>query len=392
MKTKYNILVLLSLLPLAGLPQASLDSVIAAVRAANPLLTASRLQMEAEMKAARTGIYLPNPEVQFDYLWGDPASSGNRIDVGISQSFSFPTLYIQRSGQSGLIKTNATLAYLEKEREVIHEAKVAWIALVGLNRRLALTGNRERLAGEIAGKAKTQLARGEISAIGYHHAQMEFVNLKMERTRLEVEANGTRTRLARLCGGKAIPVADTAYPPLSAWSLDDLTGSLAGSPAFRSLENEIGIRTLDKQMAVSEWLPSFRTGFYSETVTGLTYQGVTTGISIPLFQNSNTVRTADLRVKRANAELDLFMAQKAADIASLFSKRDKLALQSLEIRSALLPVNDVGLLKKALDAGEINISEFYYECSVFYAAWLNLVASEEELATTEAELLFAAGK
>jgi len=392
MRTRYKFLILFSLLPLAGLSQASLDSVISAVKLANPLLIASRLQMEAEMKAARTGIYLPNPEIQFDYLWGDPTSSGNRVDFGVTQSFDFPTVYFQKSNQSGLVKSNASLSHLQKEREIIYQAKLRWISLVGVNKHLALIDHRMQLADEIAMKAKTQLSRGEINVIRYHHAQMEFVNLKMERTKLDVERNNLMNQLVQLCGGKMVPVPDTAYPGISSWSMSDLTGSLAGSPSIKSLENEVSIRNLDKNIAVSEWLPKFKAGFYSETVTGLKYQGVTTGISIPLFQNSNTVKTAELRMKTANAELDQLRSQRTVVIVSLLDKRDKLAGQVGEIKTALLPVNDVSLLKKALDAGEINISEFYYECLVFYAAWLNLISSEQELAATEAELLFAAGK
>jgi outer membrane protein TolC len=380
------------MLPLAALPQASLDSVIATVRMANPSLIASRLQMEAEIKAARTGISLPNPEVQFDYLWGDPASSGNRIDFGVSQSFSFPSVYVQKSNQSGLVKTNASLSYLQKEREVIHQAKLVWIGLVGINKRLMLIEHRRSLAGEIAGKAKIQLSRGEIDIIRYHHAQIEFVNLKMEKTRLDIERNSFQTRLIQLCGGKTVPVPDTAYPAISTWSAGDLVGSLAGTPGVKSLENEINIRNLDKNIAVSEWFPKFKAGYYSENIPGLRYQGITTGISIPLFQNSNTVKTADLRMKTATAELDQFRSQRIAVISSLLNKRDKLSTQVQEIRSALLPVNDLSLLKKALDTGEINISEFYYECSVFYGAWFNLISSEQELAVTETELLFEAGK
>jgi outer membrane protein TolC len=380
------------MLPLAALPQASLDSVIATVRMANPSLIASRLQMEAEIKAARTGISLPNPEVQFDYLWGDPASSGNRIDFGVSQSFSFPSVYVQKSNQSGLVKTNASLSYLQKEREVIHQAKLVWIGLVGINKRLMLIEHRRSLAGEIAGKAKIQLSRGEIDIIRYHHAQIEFVNLKMEKTRLDIERNSFQTRLIQLCGGKTVPVPDTAYPAISTWSAGDLVGSLAGTPGVKSLENEINIRNLDKNIAVSEWFPKFKAGYYSENIPGLRYQGLTTGISIPLFQNSNTVKTADLRMKTATAELDQFRSQRIAVISSLLNKRDKLSTQVQEIRSALLPVNDLSLLKKALDTGEINISEFYYECSVFYGAWFNLISSEQELAVTETELLFEAGK
>jgi outer membrane protein TolC len=348
--------------------------------------------MEAEMRAARTGIYLPNPEVQFDYLWGDPASSGNRVDFGISQSFDFPTVYFQKSSQSRLVKTNASLLYLQKEREMIHQARLAWITLVGLNRQFMLIDHRITLADDIAGKAKIQLSRGEIDVIRYHHAQMEFVNLKMEKTRLDVERNSYQTRLVQLCGGKTVPVMDTAYPVLSTWSEGELVGSLAGTPYIKSLENEINIRNLNKNIAISEWFPKFKAGFYSETITGLRYQGITTGISIPLFQNSNTVKTADLQMKTATAGLDQYRSQRTALITALLNKRDKLSTLVQEIRSALLPVNDLSLLKKALDTGEINISEFYYECSVFYGAWFNLISSEQELAVTETELLFEAGK
>ena len=383
---------MLLLLSFEGRSQASLDSVIAVVRSENKELIASRLQMEAEMKEARTGIYLPNPEVQFDYLWGDPASSGNRTDFGISQSFSFPSIYVQKSNQKGLVSSNASLSYIQKEREVIQKAKMTWINQVGINRQLKLIDQRVKLAEEISMKAKIQLSRGEIDIIRYHHAQMEYVNLKMERAMLDVELNSLQTRLVQLCGGRSVKVTDTTYPILSTWSESELLGSLAGTPWIKSRENEINIRNLDKNIAVSEWLPKFKAGYYSETVSGLKYQGITTGISIPLFQNSNSVKTAELRTKTATAELDQFRSHRTAAIRSLLAKREKLSAQVREIESALLPVNDVSLLKKALDAGEINISEFYYECSVFYTAWSNLIASEEELALTETELLYVAGR
>jgi cobalt-zinc-cadmium efflux system outer membrane protein len=222
MKTKCKYLILLVILPFAGRPQASLDSVIAAVQATNATLIVSRLQMDAEMKAARTGIYLPNPEVQFDYLWGDPVSSGNRTDFGVTQSFSFPSVYVQRSNQSGLLKTGASLKYLQKEREVIMKAKSAWINIVGLNKLLTIFDHRIRLADEIAQQAKLQLSRGEINVIRYHHARMEFVNLKMERTELEVQHSTLLTHLTQLCGGKFIPVPDTAYPAISWDTLREL--------------------------------------------------------------------------------------------------------------------------------------------------------------------------
>lgn len=324
-------------------------------------------------------------------MWGDPASSGNRIDVGITQSFSFPTVYVQRAKQSEKVIAGASMTYEQKEREAIREAKLTWINLVALNKQLSLCGHRIKLATDIANNAKIQLARGEIDAIRYHHAQMERVNLNLEKVKLDVERQNLQNKLTHLCGGRFIPVPDTIYPAISAWSLQDLTGMVAGNPSVRYAKNELSIVTLDKQIAVSEWFPKFTAGYYSEAVTGLKYRGVTTGISIPLFQNSHTVKTADLRIKEAYAGLEQIQSRQGSLIASLFNKREKLSAMTLEINQALLPVSDVGLLKKALDAGEINISEFYYECSVFYQAWQNLVTTEQELAVTEVELLFAAG-
>jgi outer membrane protein TolC len=392
MRTKIKFLLLLVWLPFTGHAQASLDSVLTAVKASNKILIASRLQMEAEMHAAGTGIYLPDPEVQFDYLWGDPADFGNRTDFGITQSFSFPSVYVQKSNQSGLVKTGASLKYLQREREVLFRAKSDWISIVGINKLLSMLEHRITLADEIAQNAKLQLSRGEINLIRYHHAQMEYVDLKMERNELEVQRNTLQGQLTQLCGGRSIPVADTAFPALSACSMKEIMESYAGTPAVKALENDVNVRQLDKNIAVSEWLPKFKAGYYSEVVTGLRYQGIQTGISIPLWQNINSVKTAGNQVKVAEAELDQLKSMETTRIAALASKRDKLAGQVQEIRAALLPVNDVSLLKKALDAGEINISEFYYECFVFYSAWANLLKAEKELALTEAELMFVAGR
>jgi outer membrane protein TolC len=284
------------------------------------------------------------------------------------------------------------LKYLQKEREVLLKAESDWLNIVGLNKLLSVINHRILLSEEIAKKAKLQLSKGEIDVIKYHHAQMEFVNLKIECTELEVKRNNLQTDLNLLCGGISILVNDTVFPPMASISLNDITGSYTGTPQVKSLENVVKVRNLDKNIAVSEWLPKFKAGYYSEVVTGLRYQGIQTGISIPLWQNMNSVKTADYQMQVADAELDQLKSQEMAHLVSLFNKRDKLAAQMVEIKLALLPVNDLNLLRKALDSGEINISEFYFEISVFYTSWMGLLKTENELAITDAELKFFLGR
>lgn len=58
----------------------------------NTTLEALRKQTEADKLQNKTGITLPDPEVSFDYLWGDPSSIGNRKDFGVTQSFDIATI------------------------------------------------------------------------------------------------------------------------------------------------------------------------------------------------------------------------------------------------------------------------------------------------------------
>jgi hypothetical protein len=149
---------------------------------------------------------------------------------------------------------------------------------------------------------------------------------------------------------------------------------------------------MEKSIAVQEWFPKFKAGYYSETVTGLRYQGIVTGISIPLWERSNTVATASIKAKSIEAGLEVVRLQQLARIRMLFDRQVKLTSQVSGIRTALYSVDLLSLLAKALESGEISIPEYFYETSVYYSALLGLVKTEQELASTRAELLYAAGR
>jgi len=81
----------LFILPVSLSAQITVDSVLAAIEKNNTTLSAMRNKAEAEKFKNQTGIYLQNPEVGFDYLWGNSSDIGNKIDFSIKQSFDFPT-------------------------------------------------------------------------------------------------------------------------------------------------------------------------------------------------------------------------------------------------------------------------------------------------------------
>jgi hypothetical protein len=97
-------------------------------------------------------------------------------------------------------------------------------------------------------------------------------------------------------------------------------------------------------------------------------------------------------MEAAVSQLELFKSKETARILSLYQKRQLLNAQVAEINTVLGSANDITLLQKALDAGEINISEFFYETTLYYFTWSQLIRNETELALSDAELLHAAGR
>ena len=67
--------------------QTNINSVLTSIEENNTTLKSLRESADAQKLENRTGIYLDNPEVGFNYLWGNPTDIGNRTDLSVSQTF-----------------------------------------------------------------------------------------------------------------------------------------------------------------------------------------------------------------------------------------------------------------------------------------------------------------
>ena len=68
------------------------DGVLQSVESHNTTLAALRRAADAETAAARADLTLPDPEVEFGYMWGSPSAIGSRKNFSARQSFDIATL------------------------------------------------------------------------------------------------------------------------------------------------------------------------------------------------------------------------------------------------------------------------------------------------------------
>lgn len=368
--------------------QENIEKVVAEIEKNNTTLQALRQNTEAEKMGNKTGIYLSNPEVEFNYLWGSPSVIGNRTDFSVKQSFDFPTAYRYRNQISTLRNEQAELEYEKQRREILMQARKVCVDLTYNNAlRKELTSRLEN-AAKIAESYRAKFRLGEANILEFNKTQLVLLNLTKEMETFQIEGKELASQLALLNGGSAIEFADSDFQSLVI--PDDFDQWYANAeqanPVLQWLKQEIEVLQKQEKLNQAQSLPKLQAGYMSERVVGQQFQGLTVGISIPLWENKNTVKYAQAQAEaaqslQADQKLHFYNSLK-----SLYSKAAGLQKSLVDYRQKLQSCNNSQLVLKALDKGEISMIEYLFELSVYYESVNQLIETERNLHRTWAEL------
>ena len=117
----------------------------------------------------------------------------------------------------------------------------------------------------------------------------------------------------------------------------------------------------------------------SEKVVGEHFQGISVGVSIPLWENKNTVKYAQAQTLALQSIETDRKLQFYNQLKIQFERAASLQETVNEYRQAIQSSSNTELLKKALDQGEIPLINYLMELSFTYQAMDNLLKSEYEL-------------
>lgn len=381
MKKYLKICAILFILPVSLTAQITVDSVLSNIERNNSTLSALRKSVEAEKLGNHTGVYLQNPEVGFDYLWGNNSEIGNKVDFSVKQSFDFPTAYGYRRQIADSRNLQADLEYRRQRKDILLNARLLCADLLNANAVIAENGKRLAHAQNIADAFQLMYEKGQVSILEHNKAQLNLLNIKKEVEVLTIERHTVLKQLSALNGGVSIEMNEISFSPRLLPSDFDqwYTKAEQNNPVLLWLKQEIEVKMQQEKLNRALSLPKASAGYMSEKVVGEHFQGVTVGVSIPLWENKNTVKYAQaqtlaLQSMEVDSKLQFYNQLKIQ-----FEKASSLQKTTLEYRKLIESSNNAVLLKKALDAGEITLINYLMELSFAYSAMDNLLKSEYEL-------------
>ncbi|MGE0020798.1 MAG: TolC family protein [Draconibacterium sp.] len=368
--------------------QNTIDTVLAEIEKNNTTLAALKKSAEAETLGNKTGIFIPNPEVEFNYLWGSPGNIGNRTDFSIKQSLDFPTAYRFKNQISDLKNEQIMLLYRKELYAVRLQAKLIYFDVVYYNALIAELTKRVTYARQIAQSYKSKFDVGETNILEYNKAQLNLLNASKTLESTEVERSARLAELTLLNDGIPLEITESDFQPVvlpvgfDQW----ISQAEQQNPMLAWIKSEIEISGKQEGLSKALGLPKLQAGYMSESVVGQQYQGVTVGVSVPLWENKNRVKYAKanslaLESVEADNKVQFYNHLKA-----LYNKAVGLQQNVVGYREGFSQYYNTAFLKTALDKGEISLINYITEFSFYYESINNLLTTERDLNRVNAEL------
>jgi outer membrane protein TolC len=387
MKNSILILLLLCCAPLTA--QQPVDDILQSIAQQNTTLNMLRENTRARQLENRTGIFLPGPEIGFNYLRGAPQAIGNRTDISVTQTFDMAVILGMRSKTARQQNVLLELEYRTGLMNILLEAKQYCIDVVYYNALKKALSLRLQHAETMARSYRERLNSGDVSILEYNKAQLNFTAVQSEMARATVEQQAALQALQRLNGGMAVTLDDDNYTDATlpgsfeAW----FEAAMPKSPVLEAVNEEVALRKREVGLAQATNWPALSAGYMSERVTGETFQGVTLGLSIPLWGNKNRTRQAKAAVRAAESKQADMRLQLYAHLQSVYNRATGLQDIAATTRQSLLTLNNTELLQKALNAGEISLLDYLVEVALYYDAIARALEAERDFEKAVAELL-----
>ena len=368
--------------------QSSVETALKAIEENNNTLKALKETTKSQKLENKTGIYLSNPEVGFNYLWGNPSTIGNRTDFSISQAFDIPTITGMKNKIADERNSLAEWQYKAERMNILLEAKQYCIELIYFNALKKELDIRLQHAQTIASGYQNRLNSGDANILEYNKAQLSLSATTGEIAHIDVERNALLSQLKRLNGGLDIVMDDYQFNqkqlPLNFddWYLQ----AEQKNPILAYIKQEVVVSQKQVSLNKAKGLPTFSAGYMSENVVGQRFQGLTMGVSVPLWENKNRVKQAKSAVVAAQARQTDSKQQFYNQLQIQYNRALGLKNTAESYRKSLVMANSTELLKKALDAGEISLLNYMVELGLYYNMVNQTLEAERDYQKALAEL------
>ena len=360
MKTyKLYILGLMLLGSLTTRAQSSIDQVLRSIETNNKSLQANTKMTDAQKLEAQTEKFLANPSVEWEQMWGNRNNPGSEYTLTVKQSLDFPTTYSNKNKLANLKANTIVFQSAAYRQQLLLNAKQTCIEIIYLRKQKSLLDERLANAETMFALYKKRFESGDANQLELNKIQLELLNAQNQSRLNKAALTAAEEQLRNLNGGKPITFDATDYPAGEELiNFDQLQAAfMDADPNLKSLTGNQEIANREVKLSRSLTLPKFDVGYKRNAASDhVASNGFMVGVSIPLFENKNTVKKAKAQAEFATASLEDNRLNLKTNLQQLYQQAEALQISRADYAKVLEQQRNIELLNKALNAKLLTIN------------------------------------
>ena len=390
MKTyKLYILGLMLLGTLTTRAQSSIDQVLRNIETNNKSLQANTKMTDAQKLEAQTGKFLANPSVEWEQMWGNRNNPGSEYTLTVKQSLDFPTTYSNKNKLANLKANTIGFQSAAYRQQLLLNAKQTCIEIIYLRKQKSLLDERLANAETMFALYKKRFESGDANQLELNKIQLELLNAQNQSRLNKAALTAAEEQLRNLNGGNPITFDATDYPAGEELiNFDQLQAAfMEADPNLKSLTGDQEIANREVKLSRSLTLPKFDVGYKRNAASDhVASNGFMVGVSIPLFENKNTVKKAKAQAEFATASLEDNRLNLKTNLQQLYQQAEALQISRADYAKVLEQQRNIELLNKALNAGQLSVIDYFTELSTIYDSHQSYLDVEKEYHSILAQL------
>jgi len=369
--------------------QSSIDQVLRSIETNNKSLQANTKMTDAQKLEAQTGKFLANPSVEWEQMWGNRNNPGSEYTLTVKQSLDFPTTYSNKNKLANLKANTIGFQSAAYRQQLLLNAKQTCIEIIYLRKQKSLLDERLANAETMFALYKKRFESGDANQLELNKIQLELLNAQNQSRLNKAALTAAEEQLRNLNGGKPITFDATDYPAGEELiNFDQLQAAfMDADPNLKSLTGNQEIANREVKLSRSLTLPKFDVGYKRNAASDhVASNGFMVGVSIPLFENKNTVKKTKAQAEFATASLEDNRLNLKTNLQQLYQQAEALQISRADYAKVLEQQRNIELLNKALNAGQLSVIDYFTELSTIYDSHQSYLDVEKEYHSILAQL------
>ncbi len=322
------------------------------------------------MDARKTlkGTVIDLPKTVFDGQYGQFNSFTNDNSFTVSQSFAFPSVYINRYKLAGANIKSSEWQYKASQLEIATQVKQVYWEYVYLGAKQKLLMYQDSLYAGFLRASELRAKSGETNRLEMITARSQSLEINNQLFQVTSDIGIFSRKLKVLLNITSFPVPVEKNLHLIVFSVPADSLSVLQNPSLGYIRQQVAVSQIEKQLERSQMLPDFNIGYFNQTIIGTQdingiprnfghnyrFSGIQAGISIPIWFTPYTARAKAARINEnvARTEAESYTKAVAGNYSSLLDEFRKFSAsveyyEKQAVPEAELIINQATLSYKA---------------------------------------------